>query len=130
MVHTHDVTGRHTHGGRPVVVMSLVPGEPLGHPVTPARQQGLVVALRRLFAVPVPRDLRERANGPQWMRDEVSEWLAKDHDLAACLDPDVVANARLRAIEWLATVRLPETLDRVIAQGDGNPGPGRGRPDR
>lgn len=56
--------GREHDDGRPVVVMSFVPGEPLGHPVTPAQERGLADALRRLFAVPVPPELEERANGP------------------------------------------------------------------
>lgn len=112
--------GRETQDGRPVVVMSVVAGEPLGQPVTPMQQEGLANALRRLFAVPVPRELEERANGPEVMRRTITEWLAEDHDLTACLDPDLVLAAKAHAVAWLGTVRLPGVVDRVIALGDGN----------
>ena len=112
--------GRETQDGRPVVVMSLVLGEPLGHPVTPTQQEGLANAMGRLFAVPVPAELEERANGPDVMRRTIAEWLAEDQDLTACLEPGLVLTAKASAVEWLRTVRLPELVDCVIALGDGN----------
>ena len=111
---------RDTQDGRPVVVMSRVPGEPLAGDLTPAQQAGLVDALRRLFAVPVPEDLPERANAPWSMRDDVREWLAEDYDLAPCQAPWLVRTAKDRAVEWLAGLRIAAPVDRVIAIGDGN----------
>lgn len=42
--------------------------------LTPTQQQAFADALRRLFAVPVPDGLAERANGPEVMRDKVQLW--------------------------------------------------------
>lgn len=112
--------GRETRDGRPVVVMSLVPGEPLGGELSANQLRGFGEALRRLFAVLVPEGLGERANGPELMRDKVHAWLAEDHDLTRCQDPDLVRTAKDRAVAWLAAVRLPGIVERVIAIGDGN----------
>lgn len=111
---------REARDGRPVVVMSLVPGAPMTADVTPAQQGALVTALRRLFAVPVPPGLEERANGPATMRAKVHTWLAEDYDLTRCQDPDLVRDAKDRAVEWLAALRLPGVVERVISLGDGN----------
>jgi Ser/Thr protein kinase RdoA (MazF antagonist) len=114
--------GRESHDGRPVVVMSRLPGEPLAGDITPAQHGALVEALRRLFAVRVPDDVDDRAHGPQWMRrrSNLTAWLAEGHDLDACLDPALVRTATIRATGWLDTVRLPGLVDRVVALGDGN----------
>lgn len=114
--------GRESQGGHPVVVMSRLPGEPLSGGITPAQHRALVDALRRLFAVPVPGDLDERANGPEWMRSrsKLTAWLEEDLDVTACLEPALVMTATIRATEWLDSVRLPELVDRVVAVGDGN----------
>ncbi len=110
---------RETRDGRPVVVMSHLPGEPLTDAVSPAQQRALADALRRLFAVPVPEDLGDRANGPAAMKD-VSERLAEDHDVTRCTDPDLVLAAKRRALEWLSVLPIEEPVDRVVALGDGN----------
>lgn len=112
--------GREVGDGRPVVVMSRVAGEPLGGLVTTTQQEGLIAALRRLFAVRVPTELGERANGPEVMGRQTIEGLAADHDLSPCADLELVLTARAGALEWLGTVRLPDVVDRVIALGDGN----------
>jgi len=111
--------GRESQDGRPVVVMSRLPGEPLAGDITPTQHGALVEALRRLFAVPVPDDLDDRAHGPEWMRSRsnVTAWLAEDHGVTACQDPALVMTAKIRAVEWLDSVRL---VDRVVAVGDGN----------
>ncbi|UUZ60024.1 aminoglycoside phosphotransferase family protein [Nocardioides sp. B-3] len=111
---------REVEDGRPVVVMSLVPGEPLTGTLSAAQSKAFADALRRLFAVPVPEDSAERANGAQAMRDHVREWLAEDYDLTACQEPDTVKTATDRAVEWLTAVHLPARVDSVIAIGDGN----------
>jgi hypothetical protein len=60
---------RGTDDGAPVVVMSRVPGEPLGSArLTPAQGEALAAAALRLFSVPVDVGLRERAYGPSTMR--------------------------------------------------------------
>lgn len=111
---------REVEDGRPVVVMSLVPGEPLTSALSAAQSKAFAEVLRRLFAVPVPEDLAERANGPQVMRDHVREWLAEDYDLTQCQDQALVRTAKDRAVAWLAAVQLPDLVDHVVAQGDGN----------
>lgn len=112
--------GREIEDGRPVVVMSLVTGEPLSGRLSVDQERALVEALRRLFAVPVPAGLEERANGPRVMRDKVREWLAEDYDLTACQDADLVLIAKDRGVQWLTGLRIPASTDRVIAIGDGN----------
>lgn len=109
----------HLEGG-PIVVMSRVPGEPLSGTLSPAEFDGLIVALRRLFAVPVPEGLAGRANGPEQLRIAVLIELAADHDLSCCLDAGLVQQAKVRAADWLQSLCLPEATDRVIALGDGN----------
>lgn len=111
---------RAVEDGRPVVVMSLVAGEPLGGRLSVAQEQGLAEAMRRLFAVPVPGELAERANAPAVLRDKVHEWLVEDYDLTACQDAGLVLIAKDRAVDWLATVNLPDIVDPMIAIGDGN----------
>lgn len=115
--------GREEEDGRPVVVMSEVPGRPLTDNVSPVQQRGLVEALRRLFAVNVEDGLAERANGPSVMRGQLIEWLTGSYDLARCEDEALVADCLTRAREWLATDgEIVETItDPVIAIGDGNP---------
>jgi len=89
--------GRESQDGRPVVVMSRLPGEPQAGDITPTQHGALVEALRRLFAVPVPDDLDDRAHGPEWMRSRsnVTAWLAEDHGVTACQDPALVMTAKI-----------------------------------
>ncbi|CAN5324809.1 hypothetical protein BH18ACT9_BH18ACT9_02590 [soil metagenome] len=77
--------------GAPVVVMSRVPGAPLGTTrLTPAQVHALAAALRRLFSFPVGPEVEERAFGPSVMRSVVREWAAESHDLHECRDPVLV----------------------------------------
>ncbi|PUA80913.1 aminoglycoside phosphotransferase family protein [Nocardioides currus] len=111
---------RRTQDGRPVVVMSRVPGTPLGADLDTAQQDAMVTALRRLFAVPVPDDLPDRADPPWSMRTDLAGLLAADHDLTACLDPALVERARASAVAWLAGASFDPPTHRVVAIGDGN----------
>lgn len=114
---------RTTHEGRPVVVMSRLPGEPLSGRVTGAVLDGLVAALERLFSVPVPTDLRPRANGPSQadLRGRTAAWLDDPLDLGRCRDAGLVTEAASRARGWLAAPGAhAEVVDPVVALGDGN----------
>ena len=87
--------------------MGRVPGEPLGTaPLTEAQVDALGAALRRLFAVPLPDDLPERAMGPSVARGKVREWAAEPYDLSPCQDADLVGDALDRARD-LARRRRP-----------------------
>ncbi len=114
---------REMEGRAPVIVMSRLPGSPLGlERLTTPQIHALAEALARLFSVPVDPSTPERAVGPSVMRAEVREWAADDYDLRACRDPALVGTALALARDWLA-VDFPE-IDRVAhavpARGDGN----------
>jgi aminoglycoside phosphotransferase len=114
---------RETEGEPPVIVMSRVPGEPLGGAHLSASQlEGLGVALGRLFAVPIEPGTQERAWGPSTMCAGVREWIAGDYDLTPCRDPDLVRDAIEATRAWLAHDRpnLDHIVDPVVARGDGN----------
>jgi hypothetical protein len=114
---------RDTERGAPVVVMSRVPGEPLGDSlVTTEQLHALTASIRRLFSVPVSDEIPERTWPPSEMRQGVSEWVSADRDLRECVDPSLVANAVGAARKWLATNDGPDDLvvDHVVALGDGN----------
>ncbi len=114
---------REVEGDAPVVVMSRVPGVPLGRePLTPAQVQALTTALRRLFSAPADLESAERAFGPSVMRPFVRAWACEDYDLGECRDPALVAKALDLARDWL----VPDdpdhdrVTDAVLAVGDGN----------
>jgi aminoglycoside phosphotransferase len=112
---------RTAQDGRPVVVMSRMPGEPLTGEVSGPVLDALLTALRRLFAVPVPTDLPMRANAPATLRRTTASWFAGSHDLTLCVDPELVAGAVEQAITWLAAPRRHDAIvDPVVALGDGN----------
>jgi aminoglycoside phosphotransferase (APT) family kinase protein len=114
---------RGSEDGAPVVVMARVPGEPLGTaPLTGPQVDALAASLRRLFAVPLPHDLPERALGPSAARRAVREWAAEAYDLAPCQDADLVGHALERARAWLADddPATDRVVDPVAAVGDGN----------
>jgi aminoglycoside phosphotransferase len=109
--------------GAPVVVMSRVPGAPLGTTrLTPAQVHALAAALRRLFSVPVEPEVEERAFGPSVMRSFVREWAAESYDLHECRDPVLVGKALDLTRHWLASddPTLDRVTDAVLARGDGN----------
>ncbi|MBD3914713.1 phosphotransferase family protein [Nocardioides hwasunensis] len=107
---------------RPVIDMALVAGLPLTEALSREQTSALAGAFLRLFAVPVPADLRLRAHDPTSFRERFRWWLEADHDWDACQDPDGVRHAVDAARRWL--VRHPPTPDwiddPVIALGDGN----------
>ncbi|QNN54442.1 phosphotransferase [Nocardioides mesophilus] len=112
-------------GGAPVIVMSRLPGTPLGASrLSLAQVRALAVALRRLFAVPAGRELPERALGASTMRAQVRGDLAADPQLSACRDPALVAQALALAREWLTLADSLDdgSADTVPALGDGNLG--------
>jgi len=115
----------------PVIVMSLLPGEPLGSgPLSAGQQDALAMALGRLWqsvpvrlVTPVSGEVDVQANLVQLARD-----------LAVAAEPDpggdpVVHEAVVHGTSWLArTVRLASVGDsraapdipRVLGQGDAN----------
>lgn len=114
---------RQTVEGAPVVVMSRVPGVPLGaRRLTSDQIRALASALRRLFSVPIGADVPERAAGPSVMRSMARRWAAQHFDLHACADPIVVREALDLCREWLS-IDLPaddRITDPVLALADGN----------
>lgn len=114
---------RETDDGAPVVVMSRLPGVPLGSErLTPAQVGALTTALGRLFSAPVGTAASERAFGPSTMRPAVRHWAADGYDLGACRDPALVGEALDLARAWLATddPEHDRVTDTVWALGDGN----------
>ena len=113
--------------GAPVVVMERLPGEPLGgRPLTAAQTESLGEALSRLYDVPVAAaraaGVDERRYGPGGHRALVADWLGDDDDLAACQDPEVVADAVAAARAWLADPgSLPEPRLSALGIADLNP---------
>ncbi len=115
--------------GAPYVVMSRLPGAPLGEKrVTAEQVAAWGAALRRLFSVPVDAvraaGLDERVNGPSVFAAMVREWAGDDHDLAACADSGLVAEGLGAARDWLASpASAPRgPLDPVLGLADGNLG--------
>jgi aminoglycoside phosphotransferase (APT) family kinase protein len=108
--------------GRPGVEMGRVEGAPLDGVLSARQTVELVIALERLFAVPVPDDLGLRANDPAAFQDRFRAWLEDDRALTACDDPDLVELAVAHARSWL--VANPPTddwvVEPVLALGDGN----------
>jgi len=115
---------RSEHDGSPVVVMSLLPGRPLGsEPLTPAQTVALAAALDRLHTA-VPDDVLAtcpvRRSGGAEMLDDLRAWAAEPA-------PDVdapVAEALAAATQWLQTAEAASLADRpvdpVFTQADGN----------
>jgi aminoglycoside phosphotransferase len=115
---------RETENGAPVLVMSRLPGEPLGgEPVTATQTRALAKALRRLFSAPVEPDIPDRAYNPSVMRTLVRTWAEEDHDLSGCLQPELTREALDHAREWVhraAGQQHDAVVDPVLALGDGN----------
>jgi Ser/Thr protein kinase RdoA (MazF antagonist) len=113
--------------GAPVVVMERLRGEPLGdRPLTAAQTTALGAALRRLYDVPVAvaraAGVGERRYGPGGHRSLVAGWLGEEHDLAACQDPTLVADAVADARAWLDDPdALPERRLSALGIADLNP---------
>ncbi len=111
-----------TTSGQPTIVMSRLPGGPLTGELTPAQQSGFVVALRRLFATPMPDGLGVRANDPLRFQPQLLPRLREPPRLALCQDPTLVARSIEAAMQWLKA-NPPDKhwiVDPVLALGDGN----------
>lgn len=115
---------RESEDGAPVIVMSRLPGTPLGsEPLTAAQGAAHASALRRLFAVAVGTELPERSTGPTLLRRYVREFAAcRPYDLAPCQDTPLVRKALDAARELVASedAELDRIVDPVAARGDGN----------
>lgn len=111
---------RESEEGRPVVVMSRLPGAPVEGSFSRFQVESLAATLRRLFAVPVPDDLPERAFGPSVAVEVVRSWLSPPADLSGCQDPARVGLALAAARKWLDSATPLPIVDPVLAVGDGN----------
>jgi Phosphotransferase enzyme family len=116
-------------GSPPSIVMSLLPGEPLGGQLTERQERALAVAVGQLWqavpvglVTPVPGELDSR---PELLA-AVRGWLAENADPGA--DPAVRA-ALARGVAWLGgTTGLPvaagpragPAMPGVLGQGDAN----------
>lgn len=108
--------------GRPAVVMSRVPGDPLSRVLSAEQTVALGRALTRLFAVPVPPGLPMRANDPKSFHSEFRSWLEGGYEWSRCQDPLLVRRAVDVARCWLDDHQpvADWLVDPVIAVGDGN----------
>lgn len=113
---------RGTHDGRPYIVMSRVPGGQMTDALTQVQQSALAVAVRRLFAVPVPEGQRVRANGLPTLQSRLLPQLRDPPDLGVCRDARLVEHAIDAARGWLQANPPDEEwiVDPVLAVGDGN----------
>jgi Ser/Thr protein kinase RdoA (MazF antagonist) len=115
---------RDTRDGSPVVVMSQLPGAPLGaEPLTAAQTSGLARAIDRLHAA-VPGDqlaaLPVRRSGGAEMLDDLRAWVAEPAPPRAV----PVAEALSAATRWLHSAEAASLtgppVDLVFTQSDGN----------
>lgn len=117
---------RRTEGEIPVVVMSLLPGEPLGSaPLTPAQLGGVAEALTRLHTS-VPHDelacLAERQWGPAALGAAVSDWVQQPHPPVEGRVESAIAAARGWAVSAEASGLAGGPAELVFAHADGNLG--------
>lgn len=115
---------RRTVDGAPAVVMSRIPGEPLGSgPLSDEQVRALAAAMRALHAVPLDRvELPVRHYASQEALAHLREWVA------APLPPVAVETERAHAaaVAWLAGPGADglggPPAERVFTQADGNLG--------
>ena len=98
--------------GRPAVVMSRVPGDPLSGALSARQTVALGRALRRLFVAPVPPQLPLRANDPGNFQKEFRSWLVRDYEWSRCQDPSLVR----RAVEVACSCRASGFLAGTFSQ--------------
>ncbi len=117
---------RREEEGRPVIVMSRVPGTPLpAAPLEDAAADALARTLRSVFAVPLSAvrvaGLGERIGGPSMMSG-LRAWLDEPSDLGSCRDPILVAAAIQDARAFLDDLGAgpPGPPTPVMARSDGN----------
>lgn len=114
--------GRRTVDGAPAVVMTRVPGEPLGDvPLTAEQVRALAVAIAALHAAPLEGvDLPERHMGPACALADLRAWVEEPQ-------PDVepaVREALAAGRAWLGTDAAADLcgplVERCFTQADGN----------
>lgn len=115
--------GRRELGGRPAVVMSRLPGEPLGgSPLTSRQVAAVAAAMSRLHSAVPPAELGslpERLFGPPY----AVRYLREAYDGLPQAQDGVVGTAVVEAARWLAShdaKALAAGGDEVFAQADGN----------
>lgn len=109
----------------PSIVMSLLPGEPLGgRPLTPAQERALAIAIGRLWqAVParLVTSLPGELDNPAEFVRQVRAWAAAPSGPAS---DRTVLEAFARGSAWLARVEIdgtsmtPSATQRVLGHGD------------
>ncbi len=112
--------------GAPVVVMTRLPGKPLGdEPLTAEQARELGRVLRQLWEVPVTAaralGMTERRGGPTAQTSLVAESLSAAYDLGLCQDPTLVERGIEAALRWLADGDLPEPRLTCVGIADLNP---------
>ena len=113
---------RRTVDGAPVVVMTRLPGEPLGDvPLTAAQVRALAAALAALHAAPLDGgDLPERHMGPAYALVDLRSWV---EERRADLEPEVQA-ALDAGRTWLFSDAAADLcgplVERCFTQADGN----------
>jgi Phosphotransferase enzyme family len=112
----------------PSIVMSLLPGEPLGgRPLTEPQEHALAVAVGQLWQA-VPVEVVTPLRGELGRRPEFVSLVSDLAATAADPDPDpdpMVHDAVVRGAAWLAraevTLATPQSATpQVLGQGDGN----------
>lgn len=112
--------------GVPAIVMSRVPGEPLGSsPLTPAEVTAVGEAMRRLYhAVPTGEldGLPRRRSGLTELAPELCSWIGRPHEPVTA----IVGRALKEAGRWLQGPEISSltrpSAERVFTQADGNLG--------
>lgn len=113
--------------GTPVVVMSRLPGEPLGDvPLTAVQTAALGRALEQTYAVPLEAAVRagvtERIYGPGTLPGVVTTWLSDAVPIERCREPRLVRDGIDAALAWLARPGvLPEPRLSVLGVSDRKP---------
>src|SRR5215472_6042579 len=110
----------------PSIVMSLLPGEPLGRrPLEPAQERALAIAIGRLWQAVPARLVMSLPGEP----DATAEFVGLVHELAAApsdlaTDNRAVLDAFARGRAWLARAEIgmagtvPVVTQRVLGHGD------------
>jgi len=119
---------RQEHDGEaPVIVMELLPGDPLGsEPLTQPQIDAVGAGLRRLYDIPLEcaraGGIPERLFGPTTLPQTLISWFDAPTELADCRDPALVSGAIAVASSWLADPgHLPEPRLVGIGKADLNP---------
>lgn len=115
---------RYEAAGVPVIVMSRLPGEPLGAaPLSGAQVTAVAGALRQLHSALPPAELAnvpERRTGSAELHRELLAWIRQPHPPVSA----TVRSALEAASDWLSSAEavtlVSSPRERVFTQGDGN----------